>query len=120
MPESLTYACVCFTGYRGVYCDQQISPCESNPCKYGTCSINTCKGCTNQTTGGYACQCAAGYTGTNCDQKINACNLLNPCKNGAKCYEMSGLNYLCACSTGFTGNSKQNFNRKIFFNVLKF
>ena len=104
---SLTYLCACSTGYRGVFCDQQISSCESNPFQYGTCR--------NTSATSYVYQCASGYTSTNCDQKINACTLSNPCRNGAKCYELSGLNYLCVCSTGFMGKLKRIFSIKFVY-----
>ncbi|XP_071081721.1 uncharacterized protein [Haliotis cracherodii] len=73
-----TGAKMCFKGWKGDNCDQDIDECVeiNNLCQNGG-------GCTN-THGSFQCICMEGINGRRCENIINHC-ALKPCLNGGTC-----------------------------------
>ncbi|XP_071081720.1 uncharacterized protein [Haliotis cracherodii] len=73
-----TGAKICFKGWKGDNCDQDIDECVeiNNLCQNGG-------GCTN-THGSFQCICMEGINGRRCENIINHC-ALKPCLNGGTC-----------------------------------
>lgn len=42
------------------------------------------------------------YEGAICEENVDECSALDPCLNGATCYDLYG-DYECACAPGFGG-----------------
>ncbi|XP_071081715.1 uncharacterized protein [Haliotis cracherodii] len=91
-----TGAKVCFEGWEGDNCDQDIDECAgSNMCQHGG-------NCTS-TPGRFECICIEGIKGRRCEIITNQC-ALKPCLNGGTCNgNETGFN--CACSVEWTGET---------------
>lgn len=52
------YTCVCYDGYNGTDCENNVDDCASDPCVFGNCTdlINA-----------FNCTCDDGYEGETCD-----------------------------------------------------
>ncbi|XP_048252988.1 uncharacterized protein LOC124133870 [Haliotis rufescens] len=100
-PDQSHYTChahtgakVCFEGWEGDNCDQDIDECtESNMCQHGG-------SCTN-TPGRFECICIEGIKGRRCENITNQC-ALKACLNGGTC-DGNETGFNCACSVELTG-----------------
>ncbi|XP_067685384.1 uncharacterized protein [Haliotis asinina] len=110
-PDHSHYTChqhtgakMCFEGWMGDNCSQDIDECTESGqiCQNGG-------SCTN-THGSFECKCLEGVTGTQCENIINQCEL-GPCLNGGKC-DGNETDFKCACPVEWTGETcadKVNF-----------
>ncbi|XP_071083980.1 uncharacterized protein [Haliotis cracherodii] len=103
-PDQSHYTChahtgtkVCFEGWKGDVCDEDVDECTaiSNLCQHGG-------GCTN-THGSFECSCVEGITGRGCENITNQC-ALKPCLNGGTC-DGNETDFNCACSVEWTGET---------------
>ncbi|XP_071081718.1 uncharacterized protein [Haliotis cracherodii] len=100
-PDQSHYTChahtgakVCFEGWEGDNCDQDIDECtEINMCQHGG-------SCTN-TPGRFECSCIEGIKGRRCEIITNQC-ALKPCQNGGTC-DGNETDFNCACSVELSG-----------------
>ncbi|CAG2112441.1 unnamed protein product, partial [Medioppia subpectinata] len=65
IPSGNTFSCVCYAGYTGSLCDQEINECVPNPCQNGGT-------CTDQQNG-FLCVCTDRYQGTTCSELRQTC-----------------------------------------------
>ncbi|XP_046542312.1 protein jagged-1-like [Haliotis rubra] len=110
-PDHSHYTChphtgakMCFEGWKGDNCDEDIDECAeiNNLCQRGG-------SCTN-TLGSFMCSCTEGVTGRQCENIINQCALA-PCLNGGTC-DGNETAFNCTCSVEWTGGTcaeKVNF-----------
>lgn len=88
-----SYSCTCNESWKGKYCDQYKSICETNPCgEHGRCYETKLKE--------YSCFCNRGYTGRNCEKIIDPC-LSSPCRHNSTCFKLPNSDYECQCSEGY-------------------
>ncbi|XP_071081722.1 protein jagged-1-like [Haliotis cracherodii] len=92
-----TGAKVCFEGWKGDSCNEDIDECAeiNNLCPHGG-------SCTN-THGSFECFCVEGITGRRCENITNQC-ALKPCLNGGTC-DGNQTDFHCACSVEWTGEN---------------
>ncbi len=95
IPTIGNFTCNCAGNYTGRHCDFFNDRCAGlspvNPCQHG--------GHCHSEYNDYVCTgCDAGYGGQNCDVITNSCLILNPCMNGATCF-----NGVCTCGPGYGG-----------------
>jgi hypothetical protein len=113
--------CLCFTGYKGEYCDQidcsKVNNCsntgkciEPNICecdsKYGgkNCSELSCSNLNFCSSNGECllnetCKCKPGYSGEDCS--IPSCDQVNNCSNSGVCVSFNE----CVCYKGFDSDN---------------
>ena len=80
---------MCFTGWEGVNCTEDIDECLQQPplCQNNATCVNL--------DGTYRCDCVPGFTGFNCETNIDEC-ASDPCQNGGQC--LDGIDgYICDC-----------------------
>nr|XP_054764457.1 neurogenic locus notch homolog protein 1-like [Lytechinus pictus] len=87
-----TMECLCFPGYTGATCSDELNECNSSPCHNGTCVdlINA-----------FTCECPPSHGGIFCNEEINQCEP-TPCLNGGTCID-DIYDYECICPEGFEG-----------------
>ncbi|XP_046573991.1 protein jagged-1-like [Haliotis rubra] len=92
-----TGAKVCFEGWKGDNCDQDIDECKEidNTCQNG--------GRCRNTLGSFECICIEGIKGRRCENIINQCAVA-PCLNGGTC-NGNETAFNCACSVEWTGET---------------
>jgi len=110
--------------YNYIYLKIRFKQKKANPCILANPCLNGATCATNY-IGGNNCTCTSAYTGTNCQygtqtyfiikwlktyfiysifNKALPCNVaINPCKNGAACYNDNIGGYSCTCAIGYTG-----------------
>ncbi|XP_067685379.1 uncharacterized protein [Haliotis asinina] len=110
-PDHSHYTCdlhtgakMCFEGWKGDNCNQDIDECteDDHICQHGGTCINT--------QGSYECTCVAGMKGKLCENITNQC-ALGPCLNGGTC-DRNESDFKCACPAEWTGETcadKVNF-----------
>ncbi|XP_071083979.1 uncharacterized protein [Haliotis cracherodii] len=103
-PDQIHYTCnehtgakMCFEGWKGDNCNQDIDECvEINSwCQNGG-------NCTN-THGSFQCICMEGIKGRRCENITNQC-ALKPCLNGGTC-DGNQTDFNCSCSEEWTGDT---------------
>lgn len=108
--HSLSYSCLCKTGFTGENCSVQINKCDPNPCHHGRCLHDG-----GLIIDSYSCDCFQGYSGIHCNETLqhptmntipfknnvtqnhDGCSI--PCQNGGVCLRQNR----CRCPAGFTG-----------------
>ncbi|XP_046542306.1 protein jagged-1-like [Haliotis rubra] len=110
-PDHSHYTChpytgakMCFEGWKGNNCNQDIDECTETDqiCQHGG-------NCTNS-LGSFECICVEGVNGTQCENIINQC-ALEPCLNGGTC-DGNETDFSCACPVEWIGEAcadKVNF-----------
>ncbi|KAE8583490.1 hypothetical protein XENTR_v10020541 [Xenopus tropicalis] len=89
-----SFMCKCQSGYGGVDCNFEVSPCFQNPCQNNaTCLAEG---------DSFRCVCEPGFTGQECEVNVNEC-ASNPCQNEALCVDKVDR-YMCFCVPGFQGH----------------
>ena len=87
------YACDCFAGFDGAYCEADIDECLSSPCQnHANCS---------DAIDAFSCSCAAGFRGEFCEVNIDDCEYL-PCEHSAACTDLVN-DFNCTCRNGYEG-----------------
>uniref|UniRef100_A0A3B3T7Y3 Stabilin 2 n=1 Tax=Paramormyrops kingsleyae TaxID=1676925 RepID=A0A3B3T7Y3_9TELE len=90
--------CTCFSGYKGLNCDQEIPECAALRCPLGARCIEDAH------TRTLACKCLPGYQGggTQCTP-INPC-LQKVCHPHAICNFLGPNQHSCTCADGYQGD----------------
>ncbi|XP_041429989.1 crumbs 2, cell polarity complex component S homeolog isoform X2 [Xenopus laevis] len=86
--------CKCQSGYGGVNCQYEVSPCFQNTCQNNATCLADAES--------YRCLCEPGFTGQDCEVNINEC-ASDPCQNEALCVDKVNR-YMCFCVPGFQGH----------------
>ncbi|XP_041347602.1 uncharacterized protein LOC121367477 [Gigantopelta aegis] len=87
---------VCYPGWHGAHCDDDIDECLESPCNNEGACVNF--------KGGYECQCKDGFGGWHCDNITSRC-ALDPCKNNGTCVSNNKTDFNCTCAEGWVGGT---------------
>ncbi len=92
-----SFECLCFNGFTGTFCSNDINECLSGVTGTQACQNN---GTCFNTVGSYYCSCQPGYSGARCASLYDICLTL-PCYVGT-CYlhEFASDSYYCECPKG--------------------
>ncbi|XP_074054250.1 stabilin-1 isoform X2 [Macrotis lagotis] len=90
-------SCLCFAGYTGPQCDQEVSACK-------TCPKNS--QCVSSDTGVFSCKCLPGYLlqGSKCQAQASCSSL--SCSPFATCSALEDGDIECRCKAGYHGDGK--------------
>ena len=113
------YFCECLPGSADFDCSADLDECLSGPCQNGaTCIESATDAALNNKTAfkdgsnlirkhsnrsavplnEYRCLCVEGWEGENCAKDVDEC-LSSPCRNGAKCTDLTGTYATYACGS---------------------
>ncbi|KAG9339929.1 hypothetical protein JZ751_022242 [Albula glossodonta] len=90
--------CTCFSGYKGLRCDQELPECATLQCSQNA-------RCTEDAlTGTLQCRCLPGYQGNGVQcTSINPC-LKKVCHANAACAHLGPNRHSCTCNAGYSGD----------------
>ncbi|XP_056662252.1 LOW QUALITY PROTEIN: stabilin-1 [Monodelphis domestica] len=92
-------SCLCFAGYTGPRCDQELPACKALACPKNS-------QCVGADTGAPSCKCLPGFLlqASKC-QAQNPCSPF-PCSSFATCSALESGGFECRCKAGYHGDGK--------------
>ena len=94
--DGLVARCVCYPGFVGPLCQEDLDECAPSPCLNG----GTCQDGSNA----YTCTCPEGTVAPVC-QLAAECNRSSCSQHGACEVDETSQSAVCSCDNGYTGDS---------------